>query len=321
MHLFGTYGGVMRYLKGGILPALAVSCATVLACRPAGYQAPPKDPNEPSRTIPEPPSAGISGDELTHVALFGGDTAPPSVMTPPDNALISPSGLTSSVLTAGTGSRTPQPGDIVVLHFVGWDNKGERFDSSIARGKPDRMRIDTLAPGWREGVEQMVVGEKRRLWIPERLGFGPVPSPGRPIGDLVMDVELLEIIRAEPAPNTPSDLAAPAKDTTKTASGLQYKVIQPGTGSQHPTPQDQVLVHYSGWTTDGTLFDSSITRGTPLTIGVSDVIPGWTEILQRMVPGEKLRVWIPARLAYGEHPAQGQPAGDLVFDIELLEIR
>jgi peptidylprolyl isomerase len=98
---------------------------------------------------------------------------------------------------------------------------------------------------------------------------------------------------------------------------LAYKVITPGTGGKRPTPRNQVTVHYSGWTSDGKLFDSSITRGEPATFGLGDVIAGWTEGVQLMVEGERTRFWIPERLAY---KGQSPPYGMLVFEVELLKI-
>ncbi|HET9929735.1 MAG TPA: FKBP-type peptidyl-prolyl cis-trans isomerase [Polyangiaceae bacterium] len=90
----------------------------------------------------------------------------------------------------------------------------------------------------------------------------------------------------------------------------------------HPKPTDTVSVHYSGWTTDGQLFDSSVQRGAPTSFALNQVIKGWTEGVQLMVEGEKTRFWIPGNLAYGDKPARpGAPAGMLVFDIELLQIR
>ncbi len=298
-----------------------------LGCRPAGYKPSPLPPEprlgdrEAAAEAAAP--APVAEDEaFVHQALFGQDSAPNSVMRPPGNAEISQSGLASVVLRAGTGQRTPREEDTVVVHFVGWDDEGNKFDSSLARGKPDRMRMQQIEPGWREGLSQMVVGEKRRLWIPERLAFGPVPTPGRPAGDVVIDVELLEIIEPPKAPEVPSDLTQPPEDALVTASGLRSKVLTPGTGKRRPERTDRVLVHYSGWTQDGQLFDSSIMRGEPTAFGVDEVIPGWTEALQLMVEGEKRRVWIPANLAYGEQPKQpGAPAGPLVFDVELLEIQ
>jgi peptidylprolyl isomerase len=81
-----------------------------------------------------------------------------------------------------------------------------------------------------------------------------------------------------------------------------------------------VEVHYSGWTTDGRLFDSSVVRGQTATFPLGQVIRGWREGLQLMVVGDRARLWIPAHLAYGEHPEPGAPAGPLVFDVELIHI-
>ncbi len=297
------------------------------ACRPAGYQAPPTEP-EPrlgDATVGAPesgPQAELTQEEFVHVALYGADSAPKSVLRAPENAQVSGTGLASLILRPGTGERTPRNDDTVVVHFVGWDDKGQKFDSTLARGKPDRMRVQQLEPGWREGVQQMVVGEKRRLWIPESLAFGNVPMPGRPAGDIVLDVELLEIVEPPKMPDVPKDLTEPPDDALVTASGLRSKVLKQGTGSERPQRTDQVLVHYSGWTQDGKMFDSSIMRGEPITFGVDEVIPGWTEALMLMVEGEKRRVWIPANLAYGETPERpGAPAGPLVFDVELLDIQ
>ena len=79
-------------------------------------------------------------------------------------------------------------------------------------------------------------------------------------------------------------------------------------------------MHYTGWTTDGQMFDSSVTRGQAATFGLDGVIRGWTEGVQMMVEGEKRRFWIPADLAYGNSPDDGKPDGLLVFEIELLRI-
>jgi hypothetical protein len=121
-------------------------------------------------------------------------------------------------------------------------------------------------------------------------------------------------------PMVPPDVAAVPADAEVTASGLASRELQPGTGSERPTAASVVTVHYSGWTTDGVLFDSSVVRGEPASFPLDAVIPGWTEGLQLMVVGERRRFWIPAELAYGEMPQGGRPAGMLVFDVELLGI-
>jgi peptidylprolyl isomerase len=116
----------------------------------------------------------------------------------------------------------------------------------------------------------------------------------------------------------PADVAAPPADAISSRTGLKSKVLQPGTGTQHPYATSRVKVHYTGWTTDGKMFDSSVARGEPITFGLNEVIEGWTEGVQLMVVGEKRRLWIPQHMAYKGQP--GAPAGMLVFDVELLEI-
>jgi peptidylprolyl isomerase len=120
----------------------------------------------------------------------------------------------------------------------------------------------------------------------------------------------------------PPDVAAPPADALKTASGIASKVLTPGTGADKPGPNDTVKVNYTGWTTDGKMFDSSVApmqpgrKPEPAEFALNRVIPGWTEGVGLMVVGEKRRLWIPQELAYAGRP--GAPAGMLVFDIELL---
>ena len=116
----------------------------------------------------------------------------------------------------------------------------------------------------------------------------------------------------------PSDVAAPPADAAKTPSGLATKVLRPGTGTVRPRANSRVNVHYSGWTTDGRMFDSSVARNEPISFGLNQVIPGWTEGVQLMVEGEQRRLWIPENLAYGGQ--RGAPQGMLVFDVELIKI-
>jgi FKBP-type peptidyl-prolyl cis-trans isomerase len=122
--------------------------------------------------------------------------------------------------------------------------------------------------------------------------------------------------KAEPAP---PDVAAPPPNSVKHTSGLSTRVLQPGTGQRHPRATDTVVVHYSGWTTDGQMFDSSVRRGQPAEFQLNEVIRGWTEGVQMMVEGEKRRFWIPEELAY--KGVSSKPQGMLVFDIELIRIK
>ena len=238
--------------------------------------------------------------------------APADVAAPPADAAKTKSGLASKVIKPGTGKAHPGRTDLVTVHYTGWTTDGKMFDSSVARGEPSTFPLDRVIAGWTEGVQLMVAGETRRLWIPEPLAY-----QGRrdPRGMLVFDVELISFV---PSPTqAPPDVKAPPPDAKKTASGLAYKVLTPGTGKRNPTERSQVTVHYSGWTTDGKLFDSSVTRGEPATFPLNGVIAGWTEGVQLMTEGEKTRFWIPERLAYR---GQSPPYGMLVFDVELLKI-
>ena len=125
----------------------------------------------------------------------------------------------------------------------------------------------------------------------------------------------------DPIP-VPEDVDAPPAEAKRTPSGLAYRFLKRGKGKDHPAAKSTVEVHYSGWTRQGQLFDSSVRRGQPISFPLTGVIKGWTEGVQLMVVGDKARFWIPSELAYGDNPSQpGTPAGPLVFDIELLSVR
>ena len=265
------------------IPALLLAAAPLVA-------APPATPASPA---PIPPPADVAA--------------------PPADAQVTSSGLASKVLTPGTGTEHPVPTDLVKVNYTGWTTDGKMFDSSVARGRPAVLPLNKVIAGWTEGLQLMVVGENRRLWIPAKLAYDG--KPGKPQGTLVFDVELLDILRVPPVP---PDVAAPPADAEKIPNGLAWKVLKAGTGTVHPKAGSTVRVHYTGWTTDGKMFDSSLAKGTPATFELTKVIPGWTDVLQRMVEGETRRVWIPSRQAYDGAP--GKPRGMLVFEITLLEI-
>lgn len=249
---------------------------------------------------------------------------PTDVAAAPANAETTKSGLKSVVLTKGNGGDKPRAWDKVTVHYSGWMKDGTMFDSSVARGEPATFGLNQVIPGWTEGVQLMEVGEKRRFWIPGEMAYGNEPQGGRPHGMLCFEVELLDIQKmAEPpaAPKVPADVAAPPKDAAVTASGLATKVLIAGTGEVKPTAESTVEVHYTGWTTDGKMFDSSVVRGETIEFPLNRVIPGWTEGVQLMVEGETRRMWIPAKLAYGEQPPAGAPAGMLCFDVQLVKIK
>lgn len=131
---------------------------------------------------------------------------------------------------------------------------------------------------------------------------------------------------AKAGPNKKAGIAFLAENKKKPGvitlpSGLQYKVEKEGTGAK-PKLEDQVKVHYHGMLIDGTVFDSSVERGQPITLALKNVIPGWTEALQLMPVGSKWKLFIPSDLAYGDNPAGPtiKEGSTLIFDVELIEI-
>ena len=237
--------------------------------------------------------------------------APSDLAAPPADATKTASGLASKVLKPGTGKSRPAKDEVVTVDYTAWTADGKMFDSSVARGKPATLQLKRVLPGLSEGVQLMVLGETRQLWIPESLAYKG--QPGKPKGTLVFEVTLIDMPTRAPA-----DVKTPPADAKRTGSGLAYQVLRAGTGTRHPKKVDQVTVDYTGWTTDGKMFDSSVVRGQPSTFPLDRVIPGWTEGVQLMVEGEKTRFWIPQNLAY---QGKQSPFGMLVFDIELIKIR
>lgn len=117
----------------------------------------------------------------------------------------------------------------------------------------------------------------------------------------------------------PSTVAAAPADAEVSPSGLRSKVLRGGVGPR-PTAADTVVVHYTGWTTDGKMFDSSVVRKAPAAFKVGSVIKGFGEGMLLMRVGEQRRLWIPGYLAYGDAPHPGRPTGTLVFDVEIVRI-
>jgi FKBP-type peptidyl-prolyl cis-trans isomerase len=321
-----TFGSRSFAPLGCYAAILALALPTLGACNKAAP--------EPANSTPEPSAATAAASATTPEAPQSAEPppapptppqpnaipAPPDVAKAPADAKATASGLVTKVLTPGKGKDHPSATDRVKVNYTGWTTDGKMFDSSVARGTPTTFGVGEVIPGWTEALKLMITGEKRRLWIPAKLAYGDKPQMGgAPSGNLVFDVELLEIVKA---PATPDDLKTPPKTAKKTASGLTYRVLTPGTGKVHPTATSRVTVHYSGWSLDGKMFDSSVARGEPATFALNQVVKGWTEGVQLMVVGEKTRFWIPPDLAYGDKPRRpGAPSGELVFDIELLNIQ
>jgi peptidylprolyl isomerase len=297
---------------------VGIGCVALLACAACDNGSSGGSAGAAAEAAPPVVSAAVAAPAPTPSGL----PAPPDVAAAPADAVKTASGLASKVLTPGTGKDHPGPTDKVKVDYTGWTTAGQMFDSSVTRGQPITFPLNGVIAGWTEGVALMVVGEKRRLWIPAALAYGDHPRGGQPAGALVFDVELLDITAAPKPPAVPEDVKAAPATAKKTASGLQYRALTPGAGTTHPTAASNVTVNYSGWTPDGKMFDSSVTRGQPANFSLGGVIKGWTEGVQLMTKGQKMRFWIPGSLAYGDKPARpGTPSGPLVFDIELIDFK
>jgi len=229
------------------------------------------------------------------------------------------SGLLYKITLNGAGD-LPSNGDTVVLHYTGKFEDGKVFDSSVDRDEPFSFQLGAgrVIKGWDEGVALLHVGDKATFVIPPEMGYGstargPIPANST----LIFDVELLSIV---PTPKI-EEYEVTGLELFTTDSGLQYYIIDPSSGDS-PNQGSNVSVHYSGYLqSDNSLFDSSITRGTPFRfpLGMGRVIKGWDEGVALMQIGAKYRFIIPAELGYGSRAQGPIPAGStLIFDVELI---
>jgi len=249
--------------------------------------------------------------DLELVSFIRAPEPPADLAEPPEDAVKTETGLAYKVLRESEGKR-PGRQDMVLVDVNVWTPEGELRDSSTLRGEPSNFRLDLTIPAFAELLPGMAVGERWQIWSPAEMARldedSVVDSP------LVFVVELLDFLRK---PEMPPDVSVPPRDAEQTITGLAYKVLRPGTGTEHPRFGDTVEIHYAGWTTDGKMFDSSFDHGRPGRLVLDRSKPsGWNEALTLMVVGQKCRFWIPEELAYAG--AKNRPEGMLVFDVELL---
>jgi FKBP-type peptidyl-prolyl cis-trans isomerase len=310
------FGRLFRSIADQELSRGARQCALLWAigscCMPLACFAQQKDPTAPKT-------------EITSTGRVV--TAPTDVAAPSADAQINPSGLGMKVLQPGSGTEHPASNDCVSVSFIAWKTDGTLFSTSTTMNDSDVLCLNEAIMGVAEALKDMVVGEKRRLWIPEDLTFheGHHHAQRRPEDeepphkDLTFDLTLLSILKAPP---TPVDLKQAPAAAIRTASGLAYQVLSQGKGDAHPAANNEVMVHFSGWRIDGRLFESTIMANHPALVTIATAPSGFREALQTMRVGEKARFWIPSALAFGDKPADRfNPAGDLVYEIELLSVQ
>ncbi len=250
--------------------------------------------------------------------------APPTPMEITDDELTTTeSGLQYTDITSGEDIQAEE-GNTVITHYTIWV-QGEDEDTfvfSSSFSQPLTFVIGSgniVFPGWDEGVTGMKLGGKRFLVIPPDLalgesGQGDIP----PNSTLVMEIELVDLTVPPKMSEVYED------DYATTESGLKYYDFEVGDGAT-PEAGQTVIVHYTGWLDDGTMFDSSVERGQPFpfVLGEGNVIAGWDEGLASMNVGGKRQLVIPPELGYGETGAGGviPPNATLIFEVELLEIQ
>ena len=323
-----------------------LTTATVVllaACTPtpAAQPSPSVGPAVTTTAITSSPAVTTTAITSSPAVTTTAITSSPAVAATPaaNNPTVGPAGQERVVTTSsglqfieivpGTGD-APKPGDVVDVHYRGTLADGTQFDSSYSRGDPIQFVLGAKAviAGWDEGIALMRKGGKAKLIIPPNLAYGAKGAGGiiPPNATLTFEVELVDIRPG--APSGPTKLEA--SQFTTTPSGLQYADLQVGTGTT-ATANSAVSVHYTGWLTDGTRFDTSRDPSLPMarqqpfafTLGRNEVIKGWDEGVAGMRVGGKRQLVIPAGLAYGERGAGDviPPGATLVFEVELIEVK
>lgn len=231
-------------------------------------------------------------------------------------------GITYYPLKIGTGKKA-KIGDNAYIHYTGYLADSSIFDSSLKNLEAVRVTVGGthIFKGWSIALQQMNKGSKFRFIIPHHLAYAEKGYKNiiPPNSDLTMDIEMQKIVPEIEV----KKWNAKQRDTLKTKSGLKYIIFEKGKGS---TIKDSCVVelHYSGYFTNGKLFDSSVKRQTPIKIpiGISAIIEGWDEAIKLMRKGAEYQFFIPSKLAYGKEgiPNQVPPNADLIFDIQIIDV-
>ncbi|MCX5747507.1 MAG: FKBP-type peptidyl-prolyl cis-trans isomerase, partial [Proteobacteria bacterium] len=242
--------------------------------------------------------------EVELVDIQPAPAVPPDVAAPPATAIALPSGTRYVVLTPGTGTKA-RSFDSMTYTSTSWDAEGRMIDTMK---RPANAPIYKQSVAFEEVLTTMTEGARVRFWVAA--------------DKRCTEVEIVKLQRGNEPPSVPADVAKMPDDVQKTPKGVGWKILRASTrkDAKHPLVTERVRVHYTGWTTDGRMFDSSVVRNEPSEFALNaGVIGGWTEGVPMMALGDKARLWVPEELAYKGAP--GRPQGMLVFDIELLEIK
>ena len=226
-------------------------------------------------------------------------------------------GLAFVVLKKGLEAKTIGPFKIIRTRADVWKADGTQTGSVEDGLSTSQLRqVRKSLPFFATILERMPVGERRRWWISSDL----VPERSRAFekADYVMEIEIIDVLEPLPAPK---DVAAIPKAAAVTSEGIGILTLRAGDQTTYPELKSTIVVHYSGWTTDGRMFDSSRLREATASFPLNRLITGWQLAIPSLSKGEMARIWIPGALAYDNREDRPfAPKGMLVFEVELIEI-
>ncbi len=252
-------------------------------------------------------------------------TDEPPTFVNPDDYTVTDSGLQYYFLEEGDGDM-PEMGEVAVVNFTGWIQNGLKFADS-QEGVPIEFVVgeEQILPGWDEMVLLMQVGDIVQFVLPPELGLGEEGAPNGvipPNATLVFEMELVDI---QPPPPTPTPAPPPVSvdesEYIVTDSGLKFFMITEGSGELIESG-DQVTLHYKMWDEDGNQLETSYDFGQPVPIiaGIGQAGPGWDEALLMMSSSGKAQFVLTPELAYGDQAANAPTEGDLIFEIEIVDV-
>ena len=239
----------------------------------------------------------------------------PEFSNAPADAKRTKSGIAWVVLQEGEGKAGPAIDDSIWVHYVTFTPEGKRKGNSIKKNKPKPINLSKIVQGWKEMLMDMKLNERRRVWLPAKLATPKGTKVNEKTDRRIVD---LELVQWNPAPKAPKNVKRPPKNAEELSTGLRWLPMSEATSDERAKADSEVVVRYAGWTTDGRCFDFT-GEGETFSTRLDQVIPGWTQGIRLLAPGQKGRFWIPEKMAY--KGARGKPKGMLVFDVELVEIR
>ncbi|MBK8900134.1 MAG: FKBP-type peptidyl-prolyl cis-trans isomerase [Anaerolineaceae bacterium] len=262
--------------------------------------------------------------EPTPTAVPTPTPEPPTLVDPQDYTTTD-SGLKYYFLEEGDGE-TPALGEVASVNFAGWVEGGSKFGDS-QDGVPLEFVVGEgqILPGWDEMVQLMQVGDVVQFVLPPELGLGAEGSGNGvipPNATLIFEMELIEILPPPPTPTpAPPPVSVDESEYTVTDSGLQFFMITEGSGELIASG-DLVTLHYKMFDDDGSQLETSYDFGQPvqLVAGSGQAGPGWDEALLMMSSSGKAQFVLTPELAYGEQAANAPTEGNLIFEIEILDV-